>query len=262
MTTRIRMRRGSKHGSKHIQLGINNQDACLSESFTIAAWQKQYNVGIVCDGCTGFPAFSRTEVGSNLLALFAFTRIQEFICGGSKLQEIPRALFQACAEFLRDLTNKMMPATISWQYPVALPKRENWTSVQRFRADYLSATLLGYICDGETLITFSSGDGIFCVDDNYDPIEQDDEPDYLAGSINKPGAGFTEYFYLCKQVKEVIVATDGLKKLMENPEFRGKMFTNMADDPSGLQYLLNVTHKKQPELMQDDCTAVTWQQLQ
>src|SRR3989338_2543866 len=144
-------RKATHQGSKHRQLGFNNQDGVLLESFTVPAFGKRYHVGIVCDGCTGLPGFSKTEVGAGLLPVFAYGRCQEFICAGLPLTELPRALFQACTEFLRDLAQKVMPANVIWNYPEALRPvligtktgRMDWDSTTRFRVDYLSATILG-----------------------------------------------------------------------------------------------------------------------
>src|SRR3989339_1572452 len=109
LMTGVFMRRGSVQGTKHMQLGINNQDAWLMEEFPVPAFGKKFCVGIVSDGCTNLPAFSRTEVGSKLLDLFAYSRIQEFVCAGARLEEIPRALFHAITEFTRRLSNDVMP---------------------------------------------------------------------------------------------------------------------------------------------------------
>jgi len=262
----IFVRKGTKHGSKHIQLGFNNQDAVVLESFAIPAFGKRYHVGIVSDGCTGAPGFSKTEVGSNLLTAYAFGRCQELICASVALPDIPRALFQMCTEFLRDMANKVMPSNILWSYapeikPYLKEDRLAWNSTTRFRTDYLSATLLGFITDEEQLVIFSAGDGIIMVDSELKVIDQDDKPDYPAYSINNPGKGFETAIYDMKKVRRVVIGTDGPKDLMKNPEFVEQLFSHLPGQIMGLQILLNVTYQSQSHLMMDDCTMVTLQRV-
>lgn len=260
METRMKTivtRSATRQGSKHIQLGYNNQDAWMNETFGIPAWRKQYHVGIVSDGCSGLPRFSRTEVGANLISLFAYTRIQEFLCGGVSPDEIPRALFQACAEFVRNLSNTLMPSSISWPYPAGIEDRATWSCTQRLRADYFSATFICFICDGEDVIIMSRGDGIILINDELKIIDQDDKPDYLASSTNNPGSGFVTQKVPLANLNRLVISTDGLKELMTDPAFVRRMFEHMPGNPMGLQFLLNRTYLTSPELMKDDCTAIT-----
>lgn len=258
---RMTMRRATVQGTKHAQLGINNQDAWLMEEFTVPAFNKKFYVGIVSDGCTNLPAFSRTEVGSNLLVTFAYGRIQEFVCAGAKLEEIPRVLFHAITEFVRRLSNDVMPNTVYWGYPWKLPAkhadRETWSATKRFRTDFMSATLVGFISDGERVVTFSAGDGIIIVNDEVTVIDQNDKPEYIASSINSPSSGFDARSYDLAQVRRLAVLTDGPKQFVEDPTFVDRMFTHEENLPAGLQYLFNISRTSRPEFMLDDCTAVT-----
>ena len=260
--SKISVRSATHQGSKHIQFGINNQDCCIQETFIIPAFDKQYQVGIVSDGCTGIPGFSHTEVGSALLSAYAFGRIQELICSGAALDEIPRALFQALTEFIRDLAHKVMPPTILWSYPVKIKDREDWDSSTRFRADYLSATLLGFIADDQDLVVFSAGDGVILVNDQLEIIDQKDRPDYPANSINSPGKGFVTRAFKMQDVERLALASDGLKDLIGDPQFARAMFEHEGENPLGLQFLLNIWFSQVPEKMQDDCTVITLQKLE
>ena len=259
--TQFELRRASVQGTKHIQNGWNNQDASLAESFRIDAWGKEYNIGLVSDGCTGLPAFSRTAVGSNLLVCYAYSRIQELICAGIDLKDIPIPLFHAVTEFIRDLSQKIMPQTVNWGYLNGLPKthadRLRWSATKRFRVDYLSATLLGFITDGETIVIFSAGDGVIIVNDDVAVIDQDDRPEYPASSINAPGKGFEVQVYNVEDVQRLAIVTDGPEKLLRKPEFVERCFSHKSGNPMGLQFVFNIARRKNPELMTDDCTAVT-----
>lgn len=259
----ILTRKATHQGSKHLQLGFNNQDGVLLESFAIPAFRKQYTVGIVCDGCTGLPGFSKTEVGASILPIFAYGRCQEFLCAGLGLADIPMVLFQSCTEFLRDLAQKVMPRNIYWGYPEGLKPalaklntgRADWDSTTRFRIDYLSATLLGFITDETQLVTFTAGDGIVLVDNDIRVIDQDDKPEYPASSINSPGKGFDVRVLNLSEVRRVAICSDGLQELMQDNQFVDQMFS-FNPGLFGLQILLNNTYNERDYQMEDDCTAI------
>jgi hypothetical protein len=251
------LRDGSKQGTKHVRLGINNQDARVSQSISVPAFGKQYHVGIVSDGCTGQPLFSHTEVGAHLMSLYAYRRIQELICSKLPLQQIPQVLYPSVTEFMLDLTNKVMPSHVVWKYPIKVNDRENYSGQARFRTDYLAATIVGFISDEEDLVVFSAGDGVVLVNDDLTIIDHNDHPDYPVISVNKPSNGFVTESYKMSEVNRVAVSSDGLKQLLQNLEFRAKLFEFQGDKFHGLQTLLNVQSNNTPELMQDDCTVVT-----
>lgn len=252
------MRSGSKHGTKHARLGINNQDARVSQFFTVPAFaNKQYHVGLVSDGCTGNPLVSHTEVGAHLLSLYAYRRIQELICAKVPMEQIPMVLYPSLTEFMLDLTTKVMPQHVVFNYPFPIRKREHYTGQAIFRTDFLAATLLGFISDGTDLTVFSAGDGVILINDNLTVIDQNDEPSYPVISVNQPGKGFVTQSYRMSDVERVAISSDGLKDLLQNAVFRNELFGHKPDQVQGLQTLLNLTSINSPELMQDDCTAVT-----
>ncbi len=262
----VKVRKATHQGSKHRQLGFNNQDGVLLEPFCIPAFGKRYTVGIVCDGCTGLPGFSKTEVGASLLPVFVYGRCQEFLCSGLPLSQIPTALFQSCTEFLRDLAQKVVPSNLYWGYPEellpALTKlktgRLDWDVATRFRVDYLSATLLGFVADEAEIVIFSAGDGIILVNDEIDVIDQNNKPEYPASSINNPGKGFSVRIFNRNDIRRVAVCSDGLTELMKDPEFVEQMFS-AHPGLFGLQVLLNNTYNERDYLMEDDCTAITFE---
>lgn len=263
MSTKLSMRAGTKQGSKHVQLGYNNQDGYLADTFAVPAWRKRYHVGIVSDGCSGKPAFSRTEVGARLLPPYVYGRIQGLVCSGTKLEDIARVcLYPMVTEFIRTMENLVMPGNVSWPYPVPIDGREGWGAGQRFRADFMSATLLGFITDEIDLVVFSAGDGIKLVNNDLTVIDQNDQPDYPAASVNRLGGGFNVQCYKMDDVSRAAVMTDGPKELVADTVFRDALFTNQQDSPLGLQFLLNVTYNQRSELMRDDCTVVTLQKLE
>ncbi|MDD5289848.1 MAG: protein phosphatase 2C domain-containing protein [Patescibacteria group bacterium] len=255
------MRSGTKQGSKHRILNLNNQDAVLSESFSVSAFGKNFHLGLVSDGCTGNPLFSHNEVGANLLVVYAFRRIQELICAGINILEIPKILFPTITEFLIDLSGKIMPTHILWQYPFVLKGREGWDGATRFHNDYLAATLLGFISDEENITTFSAGDGLILVNNDLTIIDQNDNPSYPVVSINQAGVGFAINNFRVEEINRLVIATDGLKSLLSEAPNQDLLFSFQRENLLGLQIWLNNMFNDFPEKMKDDCSAVTWEKI-
>lgn len=268
MSSPLRIRKGTVQGVKHVQHGTNNQDAVLTLEFSIPARKKTYRIGLVSDGCSGLPALSYNEVGARLTVVYAMARIQELIRYGAKVEEIPLRLYHALINFLRNLANTIMPSSIYWPYGMTFEGinefRNRHNATQRFTVDYLAATLLGFVDDGTTVVTFRSGDGVVIVDGVVTVIDQHDTPDYPALSVNSSDGGFATMAYVSTAVRRIALVTDGIEKLLEVPDsgLPDRLFSHMPTDPRGLQYLLNVLRKQYPEKMGDDCTAVTWERLQ
>jgi len=258
----ILVRKGTVHGSKHRNIGLNNQDAKLEMDFAIPAFKKKFYLGLASDGCTGVPAYSCTEVGSNLIVVYAYRRIMDILCTGTSVVDVPKVLYPTVTEFIFDLVNKVMPPTTHWPYEFAIKDRGEWSSSMRFRNDYLAATLLGYITDLEDFVVFTAGDGFYYANDKLKVIDQNDNPDYPVISINQAGKGFDVKIFKYEDIKRFALGSDGLNKLMEDPEFVEGMFNWEKEDPFGLQYWLNITYGKKPELMKDDCTAITFERLE
>jgi hypothetical protein len=258
-----RLRTGSVMGTKHGKLGTNNQDAALTLEFGIPGWGTSYRIGLVSDGCSGIPAFTRSEVGSNLLVVYSMARIQELIVAGAKMEEIPLPLYHAVTNFLRDLANTVMPSNIYWPFPVTFSGsnqfRNRIKAPQRFITDYLAATILGFVDDGEALVTFQAGDGVRIINDDVHIVDQNNQPDYPALSVSSPGAGFQVNTYASDTVRRIALATDGVEKLLAAPQLGlpEQFFTHATDNPMGLQFLLNQLRKQYGQLMGDDCTIVT-----
>lgn len=255
MTT---LRGASRHGSSHKRLNYNNQDAFISQVFSIPKFGKTYHIGLVSDGCSGNPNFSHNEVGANLLVLFALRRIQEYISSGMDIKTAINFLFQGCSEFLLSLMNQIVPNNFVWEYPFKSSKLDSSNSRTRFRDEYLAATLLGFISDGEKVITFSSGDGIILVGDDLEIIEQNDRPDYLVLSINNPTQGFCVKEYDYKDINRVAVMSDGLKLLVKEACFTDNIFSEMKKSPIALNVFLANKSDLYPDLMKDDCTIVAF----
>lgn len=257
------LRSGTVQGVKHAKLGMNNQDAVLALEFAIPSWGTNYRIGLVSDGCSGIPAFTRSEVGANLLVVFCLARIQELIVGGAKMEEIPLPLYHAVTNFLRNLANMVMPSNVYWPFPMqftgANEYRNLQTAPQRFMTDYLAATILGFVDDGQTLVTFQAGDGVLLINDEVHIVDQNDQPDYPALSVNSPGLGFQVNIYPSAEILRIGLATDGAEELLAIPDvgLLHRMFDDTPGNPMGLQYLLNRLRKQHGDKLGDDCTVLT-----
>lgn len=256
------LKTGSVLGTKHAKLNMNNQDAALTLEFGIPSWGTNYRIGLVSDGCSGIPAFTRSEVGANLLAVFCIARIQELIVGGAGMEEIPLPLYHAVTNFLRTLSNMVIPANVYWPFPVTFSGtnqfRNDLEAPQRFMIDYLAATILGFVDDGETLVTFQAGDGVRVINNAVNIVDQEDRPDYPALSVNSPGLGFQVDVFPSIEVQRIGLATDGIENLLAQPELGlPDLLFGQTHDPMSLQYVLNRLRKQHGDKMGDDCTVVT-----
>jgi hypothetical protein len=256
---------GTVHGVKHAQLGVNNQDDLAVATFSIPKWERNYRIGIVSDGATGLPAFTRTEVGSRLTTAFCVARLQAFIKGGTATENLPIALYPALTEFLRNLASDVMPATTFWPYPGKFQGpndyRNQLNATNRFITDYLAATVLGFVDDGETLVTFQAGDGTIIVNDEVMVTDQNDRPDYPVLSIDSPRGGFEVNTYPLDTIRRLALCSDGVEELLELPglDLPQLLFCGSADKPMALQVLLKRLLREYGHKMGDDCTVITLQ---
>jgi hypothetical protein len=259
------IRKGSMHGLKHERQKTNNQDVVETMQFAIPTWGTNYRIGIVSDGCSGIPAFTRSEVGANLLTVFCLGRIQELIIGGAKPADIPLPLYHAVTGLLRNLAGMIMPANVYWPFPITFEGNEEFRNDikanKRFLIDYLSATIHGYVDDGDTLAVFRAGDGVRIVNDEVTIIDQNDTPQYPSVSVNAPGAGFDVEVYASRDVRRLALATDGLKKMLEanQADLPGALFHGRGASSLGIQFMLNRWRKNRlfAEYLGDDCAIVT-----
>jgi hypothetical protein len=218
--------------------------------------QTSYRLGVVSDGCSGIPALSHTEVGSNLLAAFCVTQVQELLSGGHQTADIPAALYPALTGFCRTLSRLVVPqGTYLPHRPVrSQPYRQDLTPVERFRIDYLAATIIGFLDDGDTLVTFRKGDGVIIVNEEIEVIDQNNTPEYLGVSVNRPGERFDTQTYDSATVQRLVIATDGIEPLLAMEGVGHQLFS--TDNRYGFQGNLNVLRREYPEKLSDDCSFV------
>lgn len=255
-----RMRAGSVHGVKHAKLGTNNQDAFQTLEFHVPGRDKTYRIGVLADGCSGIPAFTRSEVGANLSVTYCLTHVQELILGGVAVGEIPRLLYRDLVNALGTVATQFAPAGAFWPYPAKFRGihefRNSLAPAQRFTVDYLTATVIGFVDDGEVLVTFQAGDGVIIVNDDVMIVDQNDTPEY---PVLSPYGSFVVETYDARRVRRLALATDGVEELLKHSAatLPARLFDHMATDTMGLQYLLNVLRKQYPDKVSDDLTVIT-----
>lgn len=255
------LREGWTHGKKHIRLRFNNQDSVITQSIHIPATGKTYHIGLLADGCTGLPGVTHTEMGAHLNVIFSLSRIQDLICAGVPIAQIPDVLYELLKGYLSGLVKELMPRETIWTYPIKIKGREDFSSQTRLKTDYLAATLLGFISDETTLVTFYAGDGVIMINDEVQSIDQHDKPDYPIISLNKAGSGFVTKEYDMEGIERVLVGSDGLKEKMPEKAFRDGLFGHQPGSASGLRTFLNLQSDQDPHLLGDDCSAVTLQKV-
>ena len=257
-----RVRAASVQGVKHVQNGINNQDAQQVHEFAVPKWERTFRIGFVSDGCSGIPAFSRSEVGANLTVTYCVARVQQLILGGAELKEIPLLLYHSLTSYLHAVASLTMPANVHWVYPVNFSGsrafRNDMSSTDRFLFDYLMATVIGYIDDGTTLVTFRIGDGVMIVNDDVIIADEDDAPSYPALM-----RGFKMKSYASEEVGRLALATDGIEELLKLPGLGlpAQLFDHNAQSPLGLKALLVSLCDRYPSRVSDDLTVVTRERI-
>jgi len=254
---RFHLRRGSIIGTKHRRSGINNQDFVGTNCWEIA--ERSLVSGVVCDGCTvaGSPKSSRNEVGAALLGNFALAELALLVRANIPLPEIPAMLFHRCVAYLGMIARHSVTGD-SWRA---------W----KFIETHLLTTLVGFVADEDTLVYFSSGDGVIIVNDDVKIIDHNGSPHYMAYHLvdrqillrYAPGLKLASSFESCAiplaEVERFGIATDGLVDERNptgiRPEDLRGIFEHERSAPAGLQWHLNI-RTNQGSGFADDCSAI------
>ena len=258
-----RLRVGKKPGEPHVRKGINCQDHVDAGQFVING--KTYTIGFLSDGCSGEnPKASHTEVAAKLLTRKALVESRLLLMAGVSLEKLSGPLYQRCIDFLRLIAQATYPGLSSEPDYV------------QFIGDYMMATLLGVISDGETIISLRSADGVEIVNDTVN-IVHDKAPIYVAYHVLNPAqmasivrkAGhplilpqdFEVNIYEASTVKRFAIGSDGItQRRADSTEFvadddlRG-IFDNDPEATAGLQWYLNKRAQRQP--FEDDVAIIT-----
>lgn len=245
------VRTGSVPGHAHKRKGINNQDALMIGETLVG--DVPYLFGTVFDGCSGTKG-SRTEVGASLLAAFYRYEIPLILAAHTPLLDAPSILYQRSIGYLGSVARSTVTGT-----PDAM-----WTFVR----DYLLCTAIGFITDGETLVVYSAGDGIFIVDGERHTIDQSNRPLYLAynlldrkmlpSDVELPTSFEVSTFPLAP-LSRFCISSDGLTEeaRVSDTFTPDGIWDYEPDARAGLQWWLNKGANEEHRFS-DDCTIVAF----
>lgn len=258
----LRVRVGATTGSPHLLKQVNRQDFALSIEVPLA--KKRYRIGFLADGCSGAnPKSSHTEVVAKLLCRKALNETRVLLLAGVPLAELNMPLYQRCAEFVRTL-GQLTYAGLTGE-----------PEFGSFVGDYLLCTLLGFVCDGEELLSLRSGDGVEIENDKVE-IVHEDAPLYLGYHALTPALldeiirrsgrplalpqKFDSKLRPLAGISRFAIASDGLTKRKDgttyvDPEDIDGIFNYQPHAAAGLQWYLNTRARR--ESFDDDCAVIT-----
>ena len=223
-----------------------------------------WKMGFLSDGCSGEKSkASHTEVGAKLLVRRALVETRTLLVAGVALDRLNAPLYAGCIQYLRALANLTY---------VGLGDEGEFLD---FVGNTLMCTLLGFVTDGERIVTLRSGDGVQIVNDTVSIIH-DDCPLYMGYHILTGGqlahvmrrAGrqfvlpqeFAAEVHPAEAVTRLALCSDGILRREEgrelvHPDDLAGIFGYQPDAPAGLQWHLNKRHQVVP--FDDDCAVVT-----
>lgn len=252
-------RSGTVPGMEHIKKKINNQDSFIVREIEVEG--KLFTVGIVSDGCSGRRKHSRTEVGSELLTLYAFSEIRMLLALKVPLTEIPTALYSRCVSYVGNIARSTVAGTAE--------------EMCSFIENHFLCTLLGFVTDGRKLVSFQSGDGFQVVNDQTYIVDQNDRPLYLGyhqidrrllgAAADILPSNFEVREFDCDYLARFAIGTDGILSRDDTSEGlallaadREQLFEHAPDAPAGLQWWLN-KQQNRDKRFSDDTTVITLQ---
>lgn len=189
-----------RQGHGHIFEEKPCQDSLFTYQDSFIHSDDCFTLAIVSDGCS---SGNKSEVGANLLS---------YLCGNyilSYLQQNPdRDIKTMLDNIFQDLV-----LYVKNSLPIGFPELQ-------FIGDYWLATILGVIIYRNKCYKFSCGDGIYCIDDKYTVIDQNNYPKYLAYAAISDPIGYNidlnciPYSFNFEEFEEfnkVMISTDGFE---------------------------------------------------
>ena len=177
-------------GETHRSLWYNSQDAYKFYS------SPELVIGVVCDGCGSSP---RSEVGAALTAEFTVN---------------------FCRKYFRDgvFTESLLRKGLLNLYDTIAGEIHTFEK-SSFIENFLFTTVVGFLMTPSRTTVFSSGDGIWCVNDQWEDIDQNNRPGFLGYHLTRGD----ELPFKCREfntdeVNRVLVSTDGLSKMFHHDQ--------------------------------------------
>lgn len=186
---------GSIRGRRHESKGVNNQDAF--------AWRQSENtiIAVVCDGCG---SSRNSEVGAKLGARLAVEALRIWL---PVLDEAPAetALEQVRIHLLEQFSKLV---------------REMGDDPLKTILNYFLFTIVGVVVTSEKVVTFTHGDGVLAINDDYAHlIYPDNAPPYLAYDLVRDQLTPSIHEHLRfnvhweghpEEVQHLLIGTDGV----------------------------------------------------
>ncbi len=237
----FRIRTAIKTGRKHLQNGMNCQDALrVIEEQEV---EIPYVIAVACDGCSD-GKFS--EVGANLGATFLATQAYYYLTKGIKPLNIGNLLYQDLISAMKNFLDQF--------------KFRNDAEKALFVKEHMLFTAMGVVITKDEGIIFASGDGVITLNDESLFREQDNKPIYIGynlvdirfftTSVQLPN-GFDLIHLDIKNISKLAIGSDAWK---EEPEFLKEVWG--FNHPRGLQRKLNVWSNEN-HLFKDDVSIIT-----
>lgn len=234
MALTLRVRLGQVMGRDHLLRGANCQDGkALVEA-------RGYFAAVLCDGCS---EGERSEVGARAAAEFAAAHVGRLLANGTAVQDVPRLLYPALINFLREFVLAVKPANAA-----------------HFVLDALLFTVLGVAVRGDEAILFAAGDGTLVMDGQIFQRDENNTPRYigyhLLDASTRGNLIMPETFAVYEPEptwERLAIATDG---------FEVDLFPQVWNipHPRGLQRRMNVWWSQEMRF-RDDATLVTLERV-
>lgn len=224
-TLSFRMRGGTILGRDHARSHRNRQDGYALKSAELNG--KLFLVGAVSDGCG---SGCQSEIAGSLLPLFVVNEIRHLLSLEVPLGQIPDALYPGVLGFLEGI-RKQLPFV-------------DFKEMVDFVKNYLLATVIGFVLDGEEGVIFHAGDGFLVINNEVIKIEYEKGSPYvgyhlvprsfLRGSSFELPRSFETVCVKTADIVRLAVATDGFTESLLS-----RMWSESFKGPLGIQLWLN-----------------------
>jgi hypothetical protein len=248
-------------------LNVNCQDSVLAHKSTVN--NRTVFIGVVSDGCSNrLDPRCHTEVGASLSCLFATRFIISQLGEGMRLPLVPGTLYANWTNYLRRVAELTMVGSSDQE-------RDMFTHY------YLTATMVGFIVDGEETVLFASGDGFALLNDEQIFFNQrftppadnprQSAPMYAALHNISPGhpeplpSNFDVRFIQTRQIQKLLISTDGLIIADDPPQVASDAieaaFNHQPLKVKGFQHWLNL-QQLSLQRFGDDVATVSFERSQ
>lgn len=229
-------------GNEHERTKKNRQDFC-GYFLPGETGQKRYG-GVICDGCS---AGTYSEVGAALIGNLILHLIKAGdiakpgVFGGYFEDNISR--------FIRRLLDCLMISSK--------------TDKINFIHHFLLTTFIFAVIEEERIVIGRSGDGVIMINDQWNIIDQQGKPHYMAyreippeffSESPRAGDDFSVSMYPASSVDRLVIASDGLVPLIEGQRLPEIFGTKKRQ----LQRKFNVWQQKE-KLFYDDVSCIVFE---